>query len=95
MYTMPSCSLSLLSLLLASMCLWATRLVQVSEGAGRAPLHQTSYPQNLSPYRHLGRLPSAEQKKGFGLQGKAVGIGFQNNDEFRIKGGYTNVPHLS
>ena len=36
MYTMPSCSLSLLSLLLASMCLWPTRLVQVSKGAGFA-----------------------------------------------------------
>ena len=41
MYTMPSCSLSLLSLLLASMCLWPTRLVQVSEGAGCGPLHCT------------------------------------------------------
>ena len=44
MYTMPSCSLSLLSMLLASMCLWPTRLVQVSKGAGRALLHQTSHP---------------------------------------------------
>ena len=84
MYTMPSCSLSLLSLLLASMCLWPTRLVQVSEGAGCAPLHQTSHPQNLSPYRYLGRLPSVEQKKGFGLERKAVGERFQNNLKFRI-----------
>ena len=91
MYTMPSYSLSLLSMLLASMCLWPTRLVQVSKGAGRALLHQTSYPQNLSPYRHLGRLPSVEQKKGFGQQGKAVGGGFQNNDTFRIKGDYTKM----
>ena len=82
MYTMPSCSLSLLSLLLASMCTWPTRLVQVSKGAGRALLHQTSYPQNLSPYRHLGRLPSVEQKKGFGLQRKQLGEDFKTMMNF-------------
>ena len=46
---------------------------------------------SLSPYRHLGRLTSVEQKKGFGLERKAVGGGFQNNDKFRIKGDYTKM----
>ena len=94
MYTMPSCSLSLLSLLLASMCTWPTRLVQVSKGAGCAPLHCTR--------RHILKPLLTSWSSSFGWTKerlwpteKAVGRGFQNNDEFRIKGGYTNVPHLS